>query len=293
MENENKEKKDWTFPVSIAVAVIAVIIAFVYRAGESSPSQATAGQSVQTESAGGAILPVTWGDLGTEMVQAGVIDPKKFEAVYAGSGGLDAYEHNLLYGENNGRLVINGDDAGMILNLLWALGLSTKNPILENGPITDPQYGGAGGFASTGGWTIAVGDAMYHFDAHPFIALTADEQALVEKVAQNIYRPCCDNSTYFPDCNHGMAMLGFLELMASQGASEGEMYKDALVLNQYWFPDTYANIAKYFEGIGQNYADIDPKVILGKEYSSVSGYNFVLSQIKPTNNPSSGNCGVQ
>ena len=293
MENKNKEKKDWTLPISIAVAIIIVLVVIVYRAGERSSLQAAVGQFGEATSTNGTILPVIWGSLGAEMVQAGVIDPKEFEAVYAGNGGLDAYEHNLLYGEHNGQLTINGKNAGVILNLLWALGLSTKNTVLENGPIADPRYGGAGGFASTGGWTIAVGDAMDHFDKHPFISLTRDEQALVERVAQNIYRPCCDNSTYFPDCNHGMAMLGFLELMASGGASESEMYDNALVLNQYWFPDTYANIARYFEGIGEHYADIDPKVILGKEYSSVSGYNFVLSQIKPTNNSSSGSCSVQ
>jgi hypothetical protein len=46
------------------------------------------------------------------------------------------------------------------------------------------------------------------------IPLTAEQQALVEEVAAEIYRPCCNNSTLFPDCNHGMAMLGFLELLA-------------------------------------------------------------------------------
>ena len=42
-------------------------------------------------------------------------------------------------------------------------------------------------------------------------------------------------------------MLGLLELMASQGLSEEEMYKYALIVNSYWFPDTYLAIAKYFE----------------------------------------------
>ena len=39
---------------------------------------------------------------------------------------------------------------------------------------------------------------------------------IVEEIAGNIYRPCCGNSTAFPDCNHGMAMLGLIELMVSQ-----------------------------------------------------------------------------
>ncbi len=287
----DKTRKDRTIPAAIVLAVLIVAFGLVYKAGETPASSQSVKQTIDTE--GGTTLPVTWGDLGAQMIKSGVIDPKKFEAVYAGNGGLDPYERNLLYGTSNENLTINNQNAGVILNLLWALGLGNKNQILATGPIADPQYGGAGGFASTGGWTIAVGNAMDHFNEHSFISLTPDEQALVEEVAKNIYRPCCDNPTYFPDCNHGMAMLGFLELMASQGATESEMYKAALALNQYWFPDTYANIAKYLEGIEQNYADIDPKTILGKTYSSISGYNFVLSQIKPTNNPSSGSCSVQ
>ncbi len=288
----NKKQKDWIFRASIIIAIMVVLVAWIYRAGENSTPQTALRQPTEATDTDGTALPVEWGSLGAQMVTSGVIDPKKFEAIYTENGGLSAYEHNLLYGEGNGNLVVNEKNAGVILNLLWAFGLSNKSPILETGPISDPRYGGAGNFASTGGWTIAVGNAMDHFSTHEFVELTPNEEALVEKVARNIYRPCCDNSTYFPDCNHGMAMLGFLELMASQGASETEMYKAALTLNQYWFPDTSANIAKYFQGIGERYADIDPKVILGKTYSSVSGYNFVLSQIKPTNNPTSGSCSV-
>ena len=117
------------------------------------------------------------------------------------------------------------ENSGTILNLLWAFGLANKNEILEKGPMMDKRYGGAENFASTGGWTLSKGDSMNHYSMHSFITLTPQQQSLVEKVSQNIYRPCCGNSTYFPDCNHGMAMLGLLELLASQGISENEMYK--------------------------------------------------------------------
>ena len=72
----------------------------------------------------------------------------------------------------------------MFLNLLWALGLGNKNEILDNGPMTDKKYGGAGRFASTGGWTLAQGDAMNHYSMHRFIGLTLEQQALVEKVSK-------------------------------------------------------------------------------------------------------------
>jgi len=34
-----------------------------------------------------------------------------------------------------------------------------------------------------------------------------------------------------------MAMLGLLEIMASQGAKEDKMYKISQVVNSYWFPE--------------------------------------------------------
>ena len=165
------------------------------------------------------VFALKWGDLGAKMVEAGVIDREKFPDFY-----------------NQKNLEINSENSKVVLNTLWAFGLANKNPILENGPMMDPRYGGAGNFASTGGWTLAKGNAMDHYSMHRFIELTPKEQALVEKTSKNIFRPCCSNPAYFPDCNHGMAMLGLMELMASQGASEVEMMKKAQEVNDLWFP---------------------------------------------------------
>lgn len=167
-----------------------------------------------------------WGSLGVKLVEAGVIDKDKFPNFY------DAKN-----------LVINSENSHVVLNTLWALGLGNKNSILENGPMMDPRYGGAGNFASTGGWTLAKGSAMDHYSMHEFMKLSFEQQALVEKVSKNIFRPCCQNSTYFPDCNHGMAMLGLMELMASQGATEDDMYKKATEVNALWFPEVQKNSA--------------------------------------------------
>jgi hypothetical protein len=205
---------------------------------------------------------------------------------------LDEETKRLLYGEDNGNLEINEQNSRMLLNLLWAFGLANKNSILEEGPMRDERYGGAGNFASTGGWTLAEGDAMDHYSKHPFATLTPEQQNLVENVARNIYRPCCGNPTYFPDCNHGMAMLGLLELMASQGADEAEMYKTALQVNSYWFPSTYLTIAKYFKKRGVEWNDLDPQEILGSAYSSASGYRQIRSEVEPPKSSGGGGCGV-
>ena len=242
----------------------------------------------------GVALPVIWGDLGQQLVATGVIDGKKFEQLYTSRGGLTSEMKAMLTEENNGQIKITAENSGIILNLLWALGLGSKNEILEKGPMTDKNYGGAENFASTGGWTLAKGDAMDHYSRHQFFKLTSEEQQLVERVAKGIYRPCCGNSTYFPDCNHGMAMLGLLELMASQGVSESEMYRVALVANSYWFPDTYITIATYMKNQGVEWKDVNPQEMLGVNYSSGQGFARIASQVTTSGNSHNGGsgCGV-
>jgi len=210
----NKIKEGFFFIVGI---VVVVLLGFV-------PSS--------TQKA----LAFYWGDLGAKMVSTGVIDKDKFEYLYTDRGGLSEADKEIVYGEHNGHILITPENSGMMLNMLWAFGLANKNPILENGPMMDPKYGGAGNFASTGGWTLSSGDAMEHYSMHSFVVLTEEEQALVERASKNIFRPCCKNPAYFPDCNHGMAMLGMLELMAKEGATEEEMYSIAEKVNGFWFP---------------------------------------------------------
>ena len=240
----------------------------------------------------GVILPIEWRGFGEKMIKIGVIDSEKFEGLYVSRGGLGEYEKSLLFDKNTYELIVNEQNSGTILNLLWAFGLVNENAILRNGPMQDEQYGGAENFASTGGWSLSAGDAMDYYSIVELVSLTAEQQELVEEVAKNIYRPCCGNSTYFPDCNHGMAMLGFLEIMASQNVSEQEMYNAALTLNSFWFPQTYVTIAKYFANRGVDWNELDAKVILGSSYSSGAGYQDILQKVEPAVVSGGGSCGV-
>ncbi len=302
--NPEQPKKDHFLAWSILISVLVFSGTWIYTTGlKAERSKAVKQQQSSAQSADalteaitpqeGVALPVRWGDLGKRLAQSGVVDETQFKALYAQRGGMPSDVQALLDSPDNGNLKITPQNSGAVLNLLWAFGLGNKNRILEQGPMQDPQYGGAGRFASTGGWTIAVGNAMSHYSKHQFVALTEDQQALVEKVAKGIYRPCCGNSTYFPDCNHGMAMLGLLELMASQGASEDQMYKTALAVNSYWFPDTYRTIARYFQSKGTNWSSVNPAEVLGASYSSIQGYARIQSLVvpePPTQRP--GGCGV-
>lgn len=241
----------------------------------------------------GIVLPVVWGDLGKQLLDNGTIDKNKFEALYAQRGGLDEDTKKLLTETDNGKLIITKDNANVMLNLFWALGLANKNEILTKGPMTDKKYGGdASRFASTGGWTLATGSTMNHYSRHLMVSLTPEQQALVMRVSQNIFRPCCGNSTYFPDCNHGMAMFGLLELMASQNVSEEDMYKAALAVNSYWFPDNYLTIAQYLKSKGIDWKKVGAKEILGANFSSALGYKQILNQVQPASNGKGSSCGV-
>ncbi len=288
-------------PLAVAgIFVIVILLAFVAAdmAGFKIPQREKpvadtrgAGEQKASTPLEAVELPAVWGDLGAQMIAAGVIDRAKFETLYAGRGGLAPEEQRLLTGKTEGNIVVTEKNAGIILNLLWGLGLGNKNTILEKGQMTDSRYGGAGKFASTGGWTLAKGDAMKHYSAHPFITLTPKQQAMVESTSGNIYRPCCDNPAIFPDCNHGMAMLGLLELLASQGATEDQMYKVALQMNRFWFTGQYRMIDQYLASKGRVPSEVSPKEILGKEYSSASGFSKIASQVKGTPQ-GGGSCGA-
>ena len=240
----------------------------------------------------GVILPITWSDLGKRIIQDGVIDEQKFRAIF--KGGLTNADEQMLTGNSDQPIVLTEKNSRYVLDILWAFGLANKNDILEKGEMNDKEYGGAGNFASTGGWTLARGTGMDHYSKHAYVVLTSEQQALVDKVSKGIFRPCCGNSTHFPDCNHGMAMLGLLELMAKNGVSEQEMYHVALKVNSYWFPTTYLDLATYFEEQGIKWDQVSSQEVLGAEYSSAQGYQQTRQKIQslPEIQQSGGGCGA-
>jgi len=299
-----KLSKNYILLTSILIASIVIVSAWVYTIKLKDKMQQEIGiahnqdrtlllSNLEEEvlPSQGVILPVVWGDLGIQLVNNGTIDAEKFKAIYESKGQFSDEYKKLLLDQSNSKIKITKDNASYILNLFWALGLANKNSILEEGEMMNPIYGGAENFASTGGWTLAKGNSMDHYSRHSLIKLTSEQQALVDKVSRGIYRPCCGNSTHFPDCNHGMAMLGLLELMASQGINEQDMWKTALIVNSFWFPDTYLTIATYMKDKGVNWQDVNPQEILGINYSSAQGYKNISSQVVQPQRQQSG-CGV-
>mgnify|MGYP001612561814 FL=1 len=311
MEPEINQKHRRDDPLSVPVAIVlgAALLSFAWMYTSSpapeqkldSPAETVSAPDTVTLSpdeeavlpSSGALLPVTWGDLGSKLTSVGAIDAGRLKQLYSERGEYSEAYRTLLEENSTEKLKITSANAGYLLNLFWALGLASRNPILDSGEMQNPAYGGAGGFASTGGWTMAVGSPMDHYSRHLFFSLTLEQQALVDKVSRGIYRPCCGNSVHFPDCNHGMAMLGLLELMDSQGASEQEMWKAALVVNSYWFPDTYLTLATYMKSKGVEWKDVNAPEILGAGYSSAQGYARIASQVSaPARSGGESGCAV-
>jgi hypothetical protein len=203
-----------------------------------------------------------------KLIAVGVIDPDKFRA---SSQVLPTWVDRLLIAPSADRIVFNHETAPYLVNLLWPIGLSNRATFNETSPINTLSIPT---FASTGGWTIGRKPSGHvYFNQVEAVRMTAHQQAMALTVARTTYRPCCNNSTFFQDCNHGSALLGLLELAASQGATLKGLYGLALAANSYWFPDHYPKTALYFEHFYRKaWRDIDPKLILGAAYSSGSGW---------------------
>lgn len=230
----------------------------------------------------GYALPVSYGELGPRLLASGVINYDAFAAIYENSGNpLSKEQIEILKKGSDEKIVITAENAHFLLNFFWAVGLVNKNQILTEGPMVQYSGGQVEGFASTGGWGLASKPVTELYASLELIPLTAEQQKLVEEVAAAIYRPCCNNHTLFPDCNHGMAMLGILELMASQGASADEMFEAAKYINAYWFPQQTLEAALYLKSNeGTDFADADARLVVGETISSASGAGMVHENLK-------------
>lgn len=236
-------------------------------------------------------LPVSWGNLGPELIRLGVIDLPKFKEAVK----LTPEQETILTEGSKENIRIDGKNSQFVVDLLWAIGLAQKSIVYEQGPMGKEYKNDAGNFASTGGWSLAKGEATKYLNKYDLIPLTNEQQELVGNIAKNVYRPCCGNSTWFPDCNHGMAALAAIELMVAGGIDETSIYKNVLALNSYWFGDSYLYVATYFARQGIPWEKIDAKEVLGEKYSSAKGASDIAKKVgqlpyRPVQN--AGGCGA-
>jgi hypothetical protein len=242
---------------------------------------------------GGYRTSLKWGTIGKKLVESGAIDKNKYLESFKSEadGGL---ELDIIDGDTGKSIEINENNSRFVVNTLWALGLVNKSKVLDEGPMktggTDPAN-----FASTAGWTLGSKPAMELYSSQELIPLTPAQQETVRKIAENVFRPCCGNSTAFPDCNHGMAALAYIELAVANGLSEKQIYKDLLGLNSFWFPSTYVEMAVYFKKEkNTEWKNVDPKTALSNDYSSAQGAATINKAIEnvPGIKSRGGGCGA-
>lgn len=238
----------------------------------------------------GVELPIPWGDIGPRLIALGVIDEAKFKKAVK----LTPGQEEILTKGSDSKITINATNGQFVVDMLWALGLAQKSVVYEEGPMGKEYKKEAGNFASTGGWSLARGEAMGHLNRYDLISLTPEQQKKVGEIAQNVYRPCCGNSTWFPDCNHGMAALAAIELMVAANVDEATIYRKLLGLNSFWFADSYLSVATYFARQGTPWSTVDAKAVLGKEYSSAQGAQDIAKKVGqlPNRPTRGGSCGT-
>lgn len=233
-----------------------------------------------------------WKNLGQRLVEVGAIDKKKYEEIFISEA--DGQDHmKYLEGSSEDNMVINEKNSRFMVNTLWALGLANKSKVLDEGVMKTGDTP-TENFASTGGWTLGAKPVMEIYSSVEIIPLTPKQQDLVKRIAENVFRPCCGNSTAFPDCNHGMAALGYIEWAVYNGLPEGQIYKDLLAFNTFWFPQNYVEMAVYFDKQGTKWKDINPQLALSRDYSSAQGAAKIKQSIQnvPGLQNQGGGCGV-
>ena len=268
----------------------------------------------------GYTLSFKWGGSIKKLVDAGALNVSNLTIILNNSHQpLTLSEKEILNGTYTGYIQFNSTNTEFVQIVLWGLGINNNNTIITKGPIINAstpyadsinanstlkqrlnqnvtsQWVASHYFASTGGYGPIGKLQMGMLNV---INLTPLEQGEMYDVATHSYRPCCDNPTAFPDCNHGAAALGLIELLASQGANQTQMFSAVRYFYQYQFPQQYAEIAAYFDSQGMNYSQVNSGVVMGFNFSSYSGFsnvnqylqkNGILQQLSGS---SSASCGA-
>jgi len=224
-------------------------------------------------------LAVVLGDVGPRLIAAGAIDPQRLAAVAAGAGTpLDARAVRLLTAGGDDAVAFDAKHAWFLLNVFWGLGLANANPLLTAGPMVRGGWARLRTYASTGGYTLGARPVLDVYASSALVTLSAPQQQRLAAVAADVYRPCCDNPTSFPDCNHGMAMLGLLTLVAARDADADALHRAAVAANRVWFPQAAAQVASYVRATqAGDQGGNDPRAANGRELFSATGYRKVAA----------------
>ena len=154
--------------------------------------------------------------------------------------------------------------------VLWALAKHNDNQIIHDSP-----------FADSFGTDYDIGVGRPGYGDTKLLTLTPEQQAVAKNVAENSYRPCCGQPASKPDCSHGYSALGLIQLMASEGFSEKEIYDAFVKFNTFWFPANYIKDALYFKVTeNKSWDQVDKQLVAGPQFSSSSGAQQVAAALQ-------------
>lgn len=288
-------------PLLIALFVILGGAALLWPSGpEKAPSQPENDTVATPDLPTAYETEYTWDSIGPELVSTGAINLTRLRMLHRQRDDPLSEEEVAFFTEGTDEPIeITEQNKGLMLNTLWALGITNQNPLLEDGRMGSLiEDGQADRLASTGGWTLGSRPGGDLLNSATIIELTPEQQQRVRNVTERTYRPCCNNHAAFPDCNHGAAALGLAQLLASQGASTAEIEEALKQVNALWFPRQYSEVAIYFEEVeGTSWEDVDAGTVLDREYSSASGWRSIHQELQdrdllPEDTQQGGSCGI-
>lgn len=270
----------------IAITLVVVFLGYDHQSSQSignvtpAPSVTAKSHAIDFSSIAeqvypdsGFILQAKWNGVAKQLANSGALNLSFVaNSLRNAKEPLTSEELKVLNGTSTSNVTLNSSSALFTLYLLWSLGINNKNPIISNGPIMN--YGGNPyDLASTGGYDplgrLQLGNLS-------IITLNSSEQGMAEAIASSTYRPCCNNPAMFPDCNHGAAQLGLIELMVSQGRNEPQIYGALKEFNAFYYTQQYLNVAGLFNYTkNETWAEVPANEVLGYNFSSASGYNEV------------------
>lgn len=263
------------------VLVSGLGMAGAYALGLKTPDVMTYLEERPIRKAMAAVLPeepvdtgIRFADAIARLVAAGAIDVDKFTQAHADRSPLPEWVTDVLDGRPR-TVVLATDTAPYLLNLLWPMGLATRAAFNDASPMRRPDLPS---FASTGGWTLgkAPNGAVY-FNSVETVFLNKTANVAVREAAEQTFRPCCNNSTFFQDCNHGSAMLGLFELAAAQGFSRDDLLTLAKQANGYWYPQQYVEMALWYDlGQGKSWPEVPAAETVSFQMASASGWRKVV-----------------
>lgn len=294
MRKNRAERKRLTSPmVFIGLALLGIIILMYLNynstiRSSSEPNSTTIAPATnltavesQLLPAKGYMLSAKWGAAPRTLVESGALNVSSLSAILGQAGQqLTPDELNILNGTSTENITINSTNARFVLYLLWAIGINNNDTIINKGPLMhfggDPnQLASTGGYAPLG--KLSLGQLS-------LVSLTPAQQSISDYVASNTYRPCCNNPTMFPDCNHGAAALGLIELMASQGSNQSAIFKSVEDFNVMEFPGQYITIAKYLKMKGSSWNATPASTVLSSNFSSALGFSQVQAYVSAHQN---------